>query len=372
MSWAVGGTSGDLEVSTFWVAVLTMALATIVSVSALGLSVADADLRHQGILRDVVRERETAVNALSGAPMESDHLRPPGAVVLLLPVLLFPEDRLTWSAAAVGIVAVAALVIGSVRLAGGRSVVLGVGVPTSVAFTQGVVHGSMFVVIAASLTWAWVSLTRKKESLAGILVGVAGAARLWPLLLVAPLVLTRFWRPVIWAGATFALLSAIGLALPGVSWASTLESFDSSFERWVSATHNGSLAGWLGPFGEWAGPIGLAVGIAVWAIGLMRIRTLNARLAWSLPAAVLASPLAWMPYLLSFAPIVAVYGNRLMTRAIWLVVYGLLLFGYLWIPNKVVTTLVIVAAMWVVWVEGDEPFSAHDRGEGGSRLDQAE
>lgn len=330
-------------------------MAFVVSVGALGWPPSsDAEVRNSDIYRDIEREKVAAISALSIEPEASDHLRPPGAVVLILPVLLLPSEFLAWSAAAIAIVGVGFLVTGARRLAGRRGVALAICVPTSVAFTQGIVHGSLFVIVAAALVWAWVNVEEQRWVVGGILLGLVGTARLWPLLLLAPLLLGRLWKPLLVASGVFVTLNLAGLLLPGVSLEGTLTNLGTSTDSWIFAAHNGAIAGWLAPLGEWAVLTGFVVVLAVWAVGLTRVKTVSNRIGWSLPAALLASPLAWLPYLLALAPIAAVYGNRGLTRAGLVASYVMLAVGYLIVANRLVVTLVAVVAMVIVWIEAPD------------------
>lgn len=342
------------SISGTFVVIVALVLGVLVTLGSLGWPPAsDSELPFPGVERDVVRERQVALDALSGDPVASDHFRTPGAVVLLFPILVFPPSHLTWIAALIGVASVVVLILGSVELAGRRALALAIFVPLSASFAQGTFHGSLFVVVAGLVCWGWVALVRRRDILAGVMLGIAALVRLWPLLLLVPIAVHRRRTVVVSAGVTFLGLNVLGLALPGISVASVMDSAAMSSDRWIAASHNGSIAGLLPFTGTLAAASGFALAMVIWALGFRRIRTLHGRLSWSLPAAILASPLAWLPYLLCLAPIAAMYGNRRWSRVALLALGALLAVGTATLPDWLLIPMATALVWLIVGVERD-------------------
>jgi hypothetical protein len=353
--------AGSFEFSRPFVLFVTVLVATITTVATLTWPPApDDSLPWSDARRDVVREYAAVEGAWTGTPAEPTHFRLPGALLILSPVVLFPADHLTWTTAVISIAGVALLVAGAMRLAGRRGLLLAIVVPLTVAFAQAVLHGSLFVLVAAAICWAWVFSTEHSDIPAGILIGVAATARLWPALLLIPIALARRWRPVLWAGATFAGLNALGLFLPGASLETVKNAAAASGERWIATLHNGSIAAQL-PFSPFVSSLmGLAVVMTIWISGLLLVKSFNGRFAWTLPAAILGSPLVWMPYLLALTPIGALYGNRTSTRILLYTLLAIQFVGFSYLPTWAVTMGSVILVWIVVAVERDDPFERLD------------
>ena len=208
-----------------------------------GLPRMDGDLPYPGIERDIERDIAAVQDSLAGVAAPTDHFRTPGALLLLTPTLALPPDYLTWSAAIIGWLSLGLMVAALARINSAKSLVVGVLLATSGAYSQTVLHGSLFLVVGALVVWSWTEMTRGSDLIAGFLLGIAVTLRPWLGLVVVGALVLRQWRIVISAVITVGVGSALGLILfSEVAATSVIESGRLAIERWVPATHNGSLA----------------------------------------------------------------------------------------------------------------------------------
>ncbi|MGX7682064.1 glycosyltransferase family 87 protein [Jatrophihabitans sp. DSM 45814] len=182
--------------------------------------------------------------------------------------------------------------------------------------------------------WAW---ARNRPIAAGVLIGLGAAAKLYPALLLIPLVLlayrTRVWRPVLWAGAA-AALTWLAVNLP-VAFAWTrgwweFYSFSSSRPAeastfWAMLNHffpktfaTANSGGWV-PSGV---VVALALLVAVGAVSWLALtapsRPRLAQLMFLVVVAFLMTTKVWSPqYSLWLVPLLALARPRWRMALIW-------------------------------------------------------
>lgn len=349
---------------------LTAVAATVVSWLLLDLPSPESELPWAGLVRDVVFERQAVDAALGLADAPQDHARTPGAIVLLMPLALVPAEFLTSFITIASVLSVASIAAGAVRLRRPKvlaGMALAVGLPVSVAFIQAVFHGSTFLPFAACLVWMWVFIGEGRGVGSGLFLALAGVSRLWPFLLLVVLMRYRQRAALITALVATMALTVGGLLLPGITLGGSLATLVGGGQSWISADHNGSLASWLVAAGPMAGAVlGMALVLGVWYLGLRRSRSLDSDIAWTLPAAVLASPLAWLPYLLVLTPSALVRSKSLLSMALASGIVLLQLVAYRLVSQQTAMTLTILLVWALCWSEG-----LHDPGRRRPMTDQA-
>ena len=223
------------------------------------------------------------------APTEThSHPRTPAALLLQMPLLLVDkyDARLVMSAVSVtSLVAVTAVAWRLTRLPEW----LVAGIATAFAFSlvmrQAFTFGTQSMLVAALIGFAWWLVENNRTRAAGLLLGVAVSLKLFPGLLVAVLVVTdRGRRVAAWSIGTFLILNVVGLALPDVSLAGTLEAFRSAHE-WneMNALNLG------------VPPIATVLGSLAFVV-LGRRLDLSSQLMAGSVAMIVLSPTAWIHY----------------------------------------------------------------------------
>jgi hypothetical protein len=180
------------------------------------------------------------------------------------------------------------------------------------------VLGQVYLPLALAAVAAWILLEDRRDLPAGLLIGLLAAVKpnflVWPVLLA----IAGHRRPAAWAGVSFAALSALPAILygPGVyaDWAAVVagEGARAAFPT------NASLMGFVVRAGL-PREAGLAIGVALllgcaaWA--RRRRPGIVATGSVALTAAILASPIAWVHYLLFLLPVFVAHGGSWAVRA---------------------------------------------------------
>jgi len=187
---------------------------------------------------------------------------------------------------------------------------------------------------ASGALWAW---ARGRPVLAGVLIGLGTAAKLYPVLLLLPLALlgyrSRLWRPVLSAAAA-AVVSWLVVNLPiALAWTDGWKEFYSFSERrpaeastfWAMLKHyypstfgNPLESGWTPP----GAAVAIVLLLALAAISLLAVtvpaRPRLAQLAFLTVLAFLLTTKVWSPqYSLWLVPLVALARPRWRMALIW-------------------------------------------------------
>lgn len=151
-----------------------------------------------------------------GLPLRNAH--PPGAVLLALPFggLSFEDAFALWSVVSLWLgVASVGYVMNIVRAVPGWMVLPSVTlVAVGSPFWAQWVHGQLNLVLLPVLVGAWAAARSNRPGWAGVLVGVAGLVKLFPLYLLVYFVLTGRWRAALVGTGSFVfgvLLSSLVL-----------------------------------------------------------------------------------------------------------------------------------------------------------------
>ncbi|WP_157749289.1 glycosyltransferase family 87 protein [Jatrophihabitans sp. GAS493] len=189
------------------------------------------------------------------------------------------------------------------------------------------------IALASCALWAW---SRRQPALAGVLIGLGTAAKLYPVLLLLPIVVlairTRRYRPAVWAvGAAAAAWLVVNLPIAIAYNTGWRGFFDFNVERSTEAdtlwyiVHHLATAGLDPSYQDWKPP-GLLVAIvvmlglaAVAAVGLLaRRKPRVAQLAFLAVAIFLLTTKIWSrQYSLWLLPLVALARPRWRAALLW-------------------------------------------------------
>jgi glycosyl transferase family 87 len=180
------------------------------------------------------------------------------------------------------------------------------------------------------LVSAWLALKRDRQTGAGIALGIATALRVFPILLIVPLIRKRQYRALKWQLSTTVVLSGVTGLILGTH--ATIRFITSAapgnFRYWRAAGHNLSLIGipfrwltqshWFPHSADLPALAGILAVVAFMAC-VVAASTTPARASgdvfWAaVPWAILASPLAWADYLILLLPLLALQFARATNR----------------------------------------------------------
>jgi uncharacterized membrane protein len=208
--------------------------------------------------------------------------------------------------------------------------------------------------------WAW---ARNRPVAAGVLIGLGTAAKLYPALLLFPLLLlafrTRMWRPVLWCAAA-AVGSWLAVNLPvAIAWGTGWREFYTFSESrpaeastfWAMLKHYYPTSFGAAGSTAWTPPgaaVALALIVALAVVGLLALRApvrpRLAQLAFLTVAAFLLTTKVWSPqYSIWLVPLVALAYPRWRFALVWQATEIAVWIGtMLWLlggsnPNKALT-----------------------------------
>lgn len=220
--------------------------------------------------------------------------RPPAAVLIQTALIPIPDGALKWVGAVLAALTFTATAFFASKVAGSSSL-LWVAAPALLILADP--HEGLWFNLTKLTTplllWAWWRLDNPR--LAGGLLGVVAAIKLWPLLIIAALLWRRDTRPVaqeaIFAGF---VASMVGLTIPGVTIVGTAEATLAAgdFFRWLDPN--------LSPLYHFGWPV-LAVAAVVFWWGLRQ--SPRVMMGASAVAGLLVLPVIWLDYLLALAPL---------------------------------------------------------------------
>ena len=305
----------------------------------LAVSAALDDLDPWQDLRELAPIYNTEFGSIGASELgEFDrvHPRTPGALLLLMPLALVSAEQ-AYSAMLIVIIASAALTALVVTPTFGwgafsTTTLISVGLLGSTAFLATLEFGTHSLLILLTVATTWALVRNGDSTAAGISLGIAIALRLFPGLLLIPLLARRQWRALLASLLTFVALNTLGLAAYGLSLADVVDGLTAAGGEWMAFGGNGSLAMPLARLGldpSVAGASVVAVGVAAAFAISSRGRTEG---IWSvvIVLALLASPLSWEHYdvlgFLVLGLVWSVYGAQRVPRVVGLLLALWLLF----------------------------------------------
>lgn len=257
------------------------------------LTVAAWDGSGTGATMDELADRYD----LADSSVPSEVTRTPGTFVLQAPLMLVPDAAVVPLLAVSSVLGVLAACWAASRLsrlplwATGSIAVM---VVTSPQMMWAYYFGTTSVVVAGLIAWSWAWKVR--PSWAGALLGVAIVLKVWPALLLIPLMRRSKATTLIavaWAGG----LTLAGLLLPGTALAVA-----GGWMFWVDFRTNWSLVRFIGL--PAALTLGAVVMLASWRLSDDR------RIAVAILVGLAVSPLSWAWYWVAAIPAVAVLLRR--------------------------------------------------------------
>jgi len=284
---------------------------------------------------------------------------PPVAVLLAVPFarLDYPEAHLAWNLITYGLFLVAiAVVVRELKIpfawpALFPAIILLLGNPV----LNQVYQGQLNCLLAALITFAWVADRRGHPALAGAAIGLAGAAKLYPLFLLAYFLCTRRWSGLATGVGVFLMVNGIAAGLFGISafqdYANIVvpaiaDQFQTSWANvsfqgfWQRLFKTQPLQEWIGPaFVPVLGRVlawGLSLGVtAVVACVCLRAADYQERdraFAITIVTMLLVSPITWPHYyLLLILPLALVWARDTSRLSLWLLGAVLVV---LWLPSN--------------------------------------
>lgn len=263
------------------------------------------------------------------SPADQRNAHPPIYIVLFTPFALLPikAARIVWLVMSAGTIALSVSVfareIGWSRRAQLAAAAITISIP---AVRSDLFFGQSNGIALLLLVFAWMALRRDQDRRAGWLLGVLAALRVFPVLLVIPLLRMRRLRTVVWMAGTTAFLSVAGVLLLGLhSTRIFLETASpANTKYWIAQPGNVSLVGlpfrWL-THNRWMAAgisetaIAVVVAVVIFASCCIAMYRTPARVSgdvfWAaIPWLLLATPLSWFHYAVMLLPLVILLERR--------------------------------------------------------------
>lgn len=244
----------------------------------------------------------------SGQPIPA-HPRLPGALPLLLPLLLIPYDFLyaLWVGTSIALTAFLCLQkANGAQSAGAIAAATAASLVAAPSFVN-LRYAGQAALVAVLTVAAWRLSLDRRERLAGLILGIVGALKVFPLVLVFPLLLRRRIQTALSCTVTFVALNVLGVTLLGASLTRALDAFASALDAWFGMLGNGSLYR-LSTLHVSKAPWSYIVAssaIAGLFVCAVRTRSIGVPEVW-LSLALLGLPISWISYDIVLLPIVLV------------------------------------------------------------------
>lgn len=248
------------------------------------------------------------------------HPRTPGALVAMTPLLLVPPSRLYPLAIAVTLVCVVLVMLLACRLAQLPAWVAAPLALLSLWTHAGILaihHGTQSGVVAVLIAFAIWSTSRSDSVGGGVALGLATVLKVFPVLLILPLLLHRRFRAATSLIVSTAALTLAGFAFPGVHPAGAYEALRSASLNWITLSANGSFARVLAaagaplPIASIVGGVVVGLAAVVYVVSGKRRQLCPSDLGLGvLAVALLWPPLSWIHYDLALYPAAVVAGAR--------------------------------------------------------------
>ncbi|TCO65634.1 glycosyltransferase 87 family protein [Actinocrispum wychmicini] len=278
---------------------------------------------------------------------------PPVAALLFTPLVIVPPQVAWGIMNALSVLALVGVVYVVLRKVPRRpswlrpewgAVLLGLGLLLTEPVRVNLGYGQINLLLMALVVLDVLAPTR----FGGVLVGVAAAVKLTPLIFVVHFLLVGRKRDALRAAGTFVGLQALMFAIAPHDayrfWTHTV--FDSSRIGPTNWSWNQSLGGMIRRFSEqasWSQPVAYGIGLVLAVGAAVLVRRYRDRPAWAMLVtgylALLVSPVSWVHHWVWAVPLVAVLlaeagcGNKV---ARWLLPVTVLLFTLpilRWIPH---------------------------------------
>jgi alpha-1,2-mannosyltransferase len=261
------------------------------------------------------------------------HPRTPAALLLLQPSTLLSPSKLVFVLGVVTLVGLGVMGVFQLSRIGGRpwhaGLMLASVLLVSAPIVRAIQFGSWSFLLALAIGGAWVSFRNHDGWLGGIAIGFAIALRLFPALLLLPLLLFRRVKASATAISSAFALNLIGAVTLDIPLSHALKNLFTAGETWIGINGNGSLVAQI------QRSLGIpSLEIVAWLVALTAgyswwLRRRGARFdlvfAVSVVAMLLISPLSWEHYDAMLIPVVAFLLGRgspivaKVTASMWLI-----------------------------------------------------
>lgn len=268
------------------------------------------------------------------------HPRTPASLLILQPATLFGPEQLREIVVALSLVTLGVIGVRFIPRVTGwawpTGLVLAVLLLLSGPVIRGLQFGSWSLLLAGMIAYVWWATRETDSRRAGAVLGLAISLRLFPALLLVPLVLRRRWRTVVTAVVVGSALTGLGMLAFDLSIAEAVSSLSSASDTWLTIGSNASLARPL--FTVLGVPpivtviaLSLVAAIVLWRIDGAGAGRFDVMLSVTVVAMVLAAPLSWEHYdamlLLPLGVLIGTQGNRSARVSGWLWL-GVITLGY--------------------------------------------
>lgn len=341
-----------------------MAIAAGVLCGALGLDPPDADIKYDWLQAEAALTSNAYEDIIDLGRAESVHLivhypegaqrpfphpRTPGAILTAIPLLAIEFHHLFAVSVAISAF-VLVLMVG--HLVGWGSPIRTAGVMCLVAvsapFFTTIRYAGQSAIVAGLTLGAWALFRRGRDLPAGVLLGVAATLKLFPLVLVLPMLMKRRLRPVMATLGVVAVMNGFGVLLPGVGLSDATSALGQGANVWFRLLSNGSLAAGIARFGLDRTPATVLGFVLVLALLAMARRRQG--MSWTddptmwLGLGLLALPVGWISYDIVLIPalVAAIWSDRRSDRTFALGIWGAwvgvslgLALVWLWRPGEV-------------------------------------
>jgi alpha-1,2-mannosyltransferase len=306
----------------FWIGlVLTQAISSFNADSSADWLVASAALDGHGPyvdLRDLSRIYD--VPFLTPGWMDVGdapwiHPRTPGALLVLIPTTLAAPETIHTVVAAVSLVLLA--ILGATCLPKLMNVRWPLGLLLAAALIvsgpviRSMQFGSWSVALALILGWVWLMAREHDGCGGGLLLGLAIGMRLFPALLLIPMLLYRRWKISITAVAVAVGLNLLGMVVLGISPREVVDGMVLAGDTWIQLQGNASI---IKPIFELLDAPSLLIVAALSAVVAAHSWLLQTKgasfdhvMALAMIAMLLLSPLSWEHYDAALFAVVALF-----------------------------------------------------------------
>jgi alpha-1,2-mannosyltransferase len=269
--------------------------------------------------------------------------RAPGAFLLLAPIAALPRDHVYRVVLLVSILVFGVIAAVAARVAERPNALIAaaLAIPTLPVITsfEFATH-SIFVTLFLLVAWARLR-GGDDDVLAGVLIGLASTLKLYPLLLLVPLIAHSRRRAAIACALTFVALNAIGLAVfSGVTLGGAVRGLRAASDFWGTWGGNSSLAHMLYRRGVPLTAASLIAPAALLGVAVAlcrRARSFDVAFVAALALAVTASTIAWPHYdlpLIAGAAWLWVHHRANPVARAGVIAFAVAsLYGWLWTPS---------------------------------------
>lgn len=216
---------------------------------------------------------------------------PPSLVLALTPITMMPRRV---AHIVLALLEASALVAGMILLLRRFQLPLWLSVvPLVLPFVQlGLWNGAVSNMIFLGTVLSGLAFDRMEDKRGGVALGVVAALKLYPMLLLAPLLGARRWRACFWSAISFVGISTISALTigPRPTWRWLTQAAPSDASQWATWPENISLGAPLYRRIGWEPVVGLLV------LGICFLAATRTDFWRATPWVVLAPPIAWPHY----------------------------------------------------------------------------